>query len=86
MAKEELLKNLYYNLRKPAVYAEKSNLFQEVKHHQRITKEELVKTLHYDLKNPIVYAGKSKLLQEAKKHSSNISTEDLEEWLKSQLA
>ena len=32
------------------------------------------------------YAEKSNLLQEAKKHDSNISREDVEEWLKLQLA
>ena len=49
-------------------------------------KEELLKTLYYDLKNPATYAGISKLLQEAKQHDSNISIEDVEEWLKPQLA
>ena len=51
-----------------------------------MTKEELLKKLYYDLTNPAAYAGISKLLQEAKKHDSNISTEDVEDWLKSQLA
>ena len=50
-----------------------------------MTKEELLKKLCYDLKNPAAYARKSKLLQEAKKHDSNVSIEDVEEWLKSQL-
>ena len=51
-----------------------------------MTKEELLKKLYHDLKNPATYAGKSKLLQEAKKHDTNISTEDVEQWSKSQLA
>ena len=51
-----------------------------------MTKEELLKKLFYDLKNPAAYVGKSKLLQEAKKHDAKISIEDVEEWLKSQLA
>ena len=51
-----------------------------------MTKEELLEKLYYDFKNPAAYAGKSKLLQEAKKHDANISIEDIEEWLKSQLA
>ena len=52
-----------------------------------MTKEEVPKKLlYYDLKNPAAYAGKPKLLQEAKKHDTNISIEDVEEWLKSQLA
>ena len=41
--------------------------------------------LYYDLKNLAAYAGKSNLLQEVKKHNANISIEDVEEWLKSQL-
>ena len=49
-------------------------------------KEELLKELYYDLKNLVAYAGKSKLLQKAKKHNVNILLEDVEEWLKSQLA
>ena len=51
-----------------------------------MNKEELLKKLYYDLKNPAGYAGKSKLLQEAKKHDTNMSIEDVEEWLKPQLA
>ena len=51
-----------------------------------MTKEELLKKLYYDLKNPAAYAGKCKLLQEAKKYDSNISIEDVEQWLKSHLA
>ena len=51
-----------------------------------MTMEELLKKLYYGLKNPAVYFAKSKLLQEAKKHDSIISVEDVEEWLKSQLA
>ena len=54
--------------------------------HLKMTKEELLKKLFNDLKDPAAYAGKSKLLQEAKKHDSNISIEDAEGWLKSQLA
>ena len=54
--------------------------------HLRMTKEELLKKLQCDSKNPAAYAGKSKLLHEAKKHDSNISIDDVEEWLKSQLA
>ena len=50
-----------------------------------MTKEELLKKLYYDLKNPAAYAGKFKLLQEAKKYDRDISIEDVEEWLKSQL-
>ena len=50
-----------------------------------MTKEELLKKLFYDLRNQAAYAGKSKQLQEAKKHDTNISIEDVEEWLKSQL-
>ena len=49
-----------------------------------MTKEELLKKLYYDLK--LYYAKKSKLLQETKKHDSNISTEDVGESLKLQLA
>ena len=51
-----------------------------------MTKEELLKKPYYHLKNPAAYAAKSKLLQEAKKHDPNISIEDIEEWLKFQLA
>ena len=51
----------------------------------RMNKEELLKKLYYDLKNSAAYAGKSKLLQEAKKHDLNISTEDVDELLKSYL-
>ena len=53
-----------------------------------MTKEDLLKKLYYVLKNPTAYAGKFKLFQEAKKHDSieNASIEDVEEWLKSQLA
>ena len=51
-----------------------------------MTKEELLKKLYYDFKNPAAYAGKSKLLQEAKKYDANVSIEDVEERLKSQLA
>ena len=50
-----------------------------------MNKEELLKKLYSDLKNSGVYAGESKLLQEAKKHDLNISTEDVDELLKSQL-
>ena len=50
-----------------------------------MTKEELLKKLFYDLRNQAAYAGKCKQLQEAKKHDTNISIEDVEEWLKSQL-
>ena len=49
-----------------------------------MTKEELLKKIYYDLKNPAAYAEKSKLLKKAKEHESNISIEDVEEWLKSQ--
>ena len=86
MNKEELLKKLYYDLKNPAAYAGKSKLLQETGNHLIMTKEELIKKLYYDLKNSAAYAGKSKLLQETKKHDTNISTEDVEEWLKSQLA
>ena len=51
-----------------------------------MTKEELLKKLYYYLKNPAAYAEKSKLFQKVKKHDSNITLEDVEEWLKSQLA
>ena len=51
-----------------------------------MTKEELLKKLYYDLKNQATYAVKSKLLQEAKTHDTNILIEDVEQWLKSQLA
>ena len=54
--------------------------------HLKMTKGQLLKKLFNDLKNPAAYSGKSKLLQEAKKHDSNISIEDAEGWLKSQLA
>ena len=54
--------------------------------HLGMTQEELLKKLYYDLKNPAAYAGKSKLLQEAKKIDPNVSIEDAEESLKSQLA
>ena len=50
-----------------------------------MTKEELLKKLYYDLKNPTAYAENPTLFQEAKKHDLNISTEDIEEWFKSQL-
>ena len=86
MSKEEPLKKLYYDLKNPAAYAGKSKLLQEAGNHLIITKEELLKKLYYDLKNPAAYSGKSTLLQEAKKHDSNISTEDVEGLLKSQLA
>ena len=86
MGKEELLKNLYYDLKNPAAYAGKFKLLQEAGNHLRMTKEEILKKLYYDLKNPAAYAGKSKLLQEAKRHDSSISIEDVEEWLRSQLA
>ena len=52
-----------------------------------MTKEELLKKIYYDhLKNPAAYAEKSKLLKKAKEHESNISTEDVEEWLKSNVS
>ena len=51
-----------------------------------MTKEALLKKLYYDFKNPAAYAEKSKLLQIAKKHESNISIEDVGEWLKFQSA
>ena len=51
-----------------------------------MTKEELLKKLFHDLKNPAASAGKPNLLQEAKKHDINISIEDVEERLTSQLA
>ena len=53
-----------------------------------MTKEDLLKKLYYVLKNPTAYAGKFKLFQEAKKHDSieNASIEDVEGWLKCQLA
>ena len=88
MTKEELLNKLYYDLKNPAAHAGKSKLLQEAGNHLTMTKEELLKKLYYDLKNPAAYVGKSKskLPQEAKKHDSNISIEDVEEWLKSQLA
>ena len=70
----------------PAAYAGKSKLLQEARNHLRMTKEKLLKKLYYDLKNPVVYARKSKLFQEAKGHDSNISIENVEEWLKSQSA
>ena len=54
--------------------------------HLRMIKEKLLKKLYYGVKKPAAYARKSKLLQKAKKHDSNISIEDIEEWLKSQLA
>ena len=56
-----------------------------MKNHLRMIMEELLKKLYYYLKNAAAFAGKSKLLQEAKKHGSNISIEDVEQWLKSQL-
>ena len=84
MNKEELLKKLYYDLKNPAAYAAKSKLLQEAGNHLRMIKEELLKKLYYDLKNPPAYTEKYMLLHEAKKHDSNISIEDVEEWLKSQ--
>ena len=86
LTKEELLKKLYHDLKNPAAYAGKSKLLQEARNHLRMTKEKLLKKLYYDLKNPVVYARKSKLFQEAKGHDSNISIENVEEWLKSQSA
>ena len=86
MNKEELLKKLYYDLKNPAAYAGKSKLSQEAGNQLTMTKEELLKNLYYDLKTLAAYAEKPKRLQEAKKHDINISTEDVEEWLKSQLA
>ena len=86
MIKEELMKKLYYDLKNPAAYAGKYKLLQEAGNHLIMTKEELLKKLYYNPKNPAAYAGKSKLLQEAKKHNPNISIEDVEEWLKLQLA
>ena len=65
---------------------ENSSCSQEAGNYLRMTKEELLKKLYYDLKNPVAYTGKSKLLQEIKKHESNISIDDIGEWLKSQLA
>ena len=46
-----------------------------------MNKEELLKKLYNDLKIPAAYAGKSNLFQEAKKRESNISVEDVKEWL-----
>ena len=86
MNKEELLKKLYYDLKNPAAYAGKSKLPQEAGNHLIMTKEELLKKLYYDLKNQAAYAVKSKLLQEARTHDTNILIEDVEQWLKSQLA
>ena len=77
MTKEELLKNLYYDLKISAAYTVKSKLFEEAGNHLRMTKDELLKKLYYDFKNPAAYAGKSELLQEAKKLDSNISIEDV---------
>ena len=51
-----------------------------------MTKEELLEKLYYDFKNPAAYAGKSKPLQEVKTYDANVSIEDVEESLKSQLA
>ena len=84
ITKEELLKKIYYDLKSPAAYARKSKLLQEARNHLIMTKEELLKKLYYDLK--LYYAKKSKLIQETKKHDSNISTEDVGESLKLQLA
>ena len=86
MIKEELLKKLYYDLKTPAFYGGTSKLLQEAGNHLIMTKEELLKKIYYDLKNPASYAGKSKLHEESKKYDANISIEDVEEWLKSQLA
>ena len=54
--------------------------------HQRMNRDELLKKLYYDFKNPADYAGKFKLFHEVKKRESNISIEDVKEWLKLQLA
>ena len=62
MAKEELLKKLYYDLKSPATYAKKSKLLHEAGNYLRMTKKELLKKLNYDLKNSAAYAGKSNLL------------------------
>ena len=56
-----------------------------MKNYLEMIMEELLKKLYYYLKNAAAFAGKSKLLQEAKKNGSNISIEDVERWLKSQL-
>ena len=85
MTKEKLLKKLNYDLKKHHVYARKSKLLQEAGNHLKMTKEEPLKKLYYDLKNAAAYTGKFKLFQEEKKHDSNISIEDAEECLKSQL-
>ena len=82
--KEELLKKLYYDLKCPAAYAGKSKVLQKMGNNLKMTKEELLKKLYYDLKKPAAYCWKIQFLQEAKKHDSNISIEDVEEWLKSQ--
>ena len=73
-------------LKNPAPYAGKSRLLQEAGNHLIMTKERLRKKLCYDLKNPPACAGKSRLLQQTKKHNANISIEDVEDRLKSQLA
>ena len=79
MTREEQLKKLHYDLKKPNAYAKKSKLLQKAGNHLRMTKEELLKKLYYDLKNSAAYAGKFKLLREAKKHDSNISIDDVED-------
>ena len=40
MTKEELLKNLYYDLKNSPAYAEKSKLLQEMGNHLRMTKNQ----------------------------------------------
>ena len=86
MNKKELLKKLYYDLINPTSYAGKYKLLQEAGNHRIMTEEELLKKLYCDLKSQDAYAGRSKLLQKAKKHDASISIEDVEEWLKLQLA
>ena len=72
MAKEELVKKLYYDLQNPAAYVGKSKLLQEEENHLRMIKEGLLNKLYCDLRNSAAHGGKSKLLQGAKKHDSNI--------------
>ena len=81
----EVLKRMHYLLAccSSQVIVENSQLDGN---HRIMTEEELLKKLYCDLKSQDAYAGRSKLLQKAKKHDASISIEDVEEWLKLQLA